>query len=302
MSEKLKNLVYIEKWRPSSFEDLIFNEKDKILEYLKEPKAMPSFIFYSSKPGSGKTSCAKLIIDTLECDSHIINSSKDRGIDIVRENISLFARGLSFDSNKKKCIFMDEADGLLKTTQDSLRNLMEEYSNNVFFIFTANDLNKIIEPIRSRCVIFNFNKPDKKKILNRLINICELENIDFSENECNDIINTFYPDIRSMVMSLQDKKLGGGIQNKLNIFDEALIKLKNKDIQYFKEKIFSQELEVMSFNTYLFDYFFNNHRTLGLDKTGKILMLLADTEKSEAIGGNIEIIFTSNLIQIMNIL
>lgn len=300
--EKLTNLIMIEAYRPSSFDDLIFAEKNKILEYLKEPKAIPSFIFYSSSPGSGKTSCAKLIINTLGCDSIVINSSKDRGIDIIRNDISLFSRGLSFNKNIKKCVFMDESDGMLKAAQDSLRNLIEEYSDNVFFIFTANDLSKIIEPIRSRCVLFNFNKPDKKEILTKLINICELENINFNENECLDILNLYYPDIRSMVMCLQDKKLGGGIEKKLLIFDEALIQLKAKNFDYFKEHIYSQELDLLRFNSYLFKYFFNNYKVYGLDKIGKILLLLADNEKAMNIGVTAEIVVTANLIQIMQIL
>lgn len=298
----LKKLVYIEAYRPSSFDDLIFNEKDKLLEYLKTPKTIPSFIFYSNKPGTGKTSCAKLIINELQCDSHIINSSKERGIDTIRDEVSQFSRGMSFDKNKKKCLFMDEADGLTRQAMDSLRNLMEEYSENVFFIFTANDISKVIEPIRSRCVLFNFNKPDKQNILNRLINICELEGIDFTENDCKDILNLYYPDIRSMVMSLQDKKLGGGINNKLIVFNEALLKLKAKDFNYFKEKIYSQELDMYEFNKFLFNYFFNNHKVFGLDKISKILILLADTEKCQNIGANVEIIGMSNLLQIMNIL
>jgi replication factor C small subunit len=295
----LKELIYTEAYRPTIFDDLIFNEKNKLLEYLKNPKSLPSFIFYSSKPGTGKSSCARIIINTLGCDNLSINASEERGIDTIREKINQFSRCMSFNTEIKRCVHLDEADGTTKQAQDSLRNLMEEYSNNAFFIFCCNDVSKIIEPIRSRCVVFNFNKPDKDLIFNRLKLINEKEETNLKETEIQKLIQIFYPDIRSMIMSIQDTKMGGGIDVMNKLFGEALIKLKNKDIQYFKEKIYSQELDLFRFNNFLFDYFFANHKVLGLEKTGKILLLLADTEKSLNIGCNLEIVFTANLLEIM---
>jgi replication factor C small subunit len=299
MSNKLKDLIYTEKYRPETFDDLVFDKKEELIKYVKNPKTIPSFIFYSSKPGTGKTSCAKVLGGTLNSDLIIINSSEERGIDVVREKVNLFARSMSFDNGLKKCIFLDEADGLTKQAQDSLRNLMETYSDNVFFIFSCNDITKIIEPIRSRCVAFNFNKPDKKEILERLTSICKKELVSLSEEALTKIINVYYPDIRSMVMCIQS---GEGVEVKLKTYNEALIKLKAKDVEYFRQKIFSQELDLFGFNNFLFEYFFNTHKVLGLDKTGKILLLLADTEKSIQIGATVEIVFTSNLLEIMKLL
>lgn len=297
--KELKKLIYTEAYRPSTFDELIFTEKKKLIEHLKTPKTIPSFIFNSSKPGTGKTSCAKVIINHLKCDSLITNASDERGIDTIREKVNLFARSMSFDEGIKKCVFLDEADGLTKQAQDSLRNLMETYSDNVFFIFSCNDITKIIEPIRSRCVSFNFNKPDKKEILERLTSICKKEEISLSEEALNKIINVYYPDIRSMVMCIQS---GEGVESRLGVFNEALTKLKAKDVEYFRQKIFSQELDLFGFNNFLFEYFFNTHKTLGLDKTGEILLLLADTEKFLNIGGNLDIVFMANLLSIMKIL
>lgn len=176
---------------------------------------------------------------------------------------------------------------------------METYSDNVFFIFSCNDITKIIEPIRSRCVAFNFNKPDKKEILGKLTSICEKEKVSLTKEALEKIINVYYPDIRSMVMCIQS---GEGVEGKLLIYNEALQKLKSKDVEYFRQKIFSQELDLFGFNNFLFEYFFNTHKALGLDKTGKILLLLADTEKSIQIGATVEIVFTSNLLEIMKLL
>jgi replication factor C small subunit len=299
---EIKNLLYVEKYRPSSLEDLIFTDKNKLEDYLKSPLTIPSFIFYSNKPGTGKTSCAKIIIEILNTDFIMINASDERGIDTIREKIKLFARGMSFNPKSKRCVFLDEACSLTKQAMESMKALMEEYSDNCFFIFSCNNLSHIIEPIRSRCVSFNFSKPDKKEIQKRLINISELEEVELSEIELQKTIDIFYPDIRSMIMSIQDKKMGGGLEGKLKVFNEALLKLKAKDIEYFRQKIFSQELDIFGFNVFLFDYFFTNHKILGLEKTSKILFLLADTERSMNIGNNIEIIFASNLLEIFKLL
>ena len=133
----VQNAIYTEKYRPSSFDELIGDHKDIIQKYLDKPMEMPSFIFYSNSPGTGKTSMAKVIVKALKCDSEVINSSDERGIDVIREKVSLFARSMSSNDKTKKCVFMDEADGMLKAAQDSLRNLMETYASNCFFIFSS---------------------------------------------------------------------------------------------------------------------------------------------------------------------
>jgi len=108
---ELENLVWVEKYRPASFDDIILNDKKLLLDFLKNPETLPNFIFHSNKPGTGKTSCAKIICNYLNCDFRIINSSMERGIDIMREEVSLFARTVGMNK-VKKCVFLDESDGL----------------------------------------------------------------------------------------------------------------------------------------------------------------------------------------------
>jgi DNA polymerase III delta prime subunit len=294
---ELQTLIWIEKYRPAKFEDLILNKKDGLLKYLHNPKAMPSFIFYSSKPGTGKTSAAKIIIDYLKCDSLCINSSDERGIDTIRDKIKLFAGSLSL-SDGKRCVFLDEADGLTKQAQDSLRNLMETYSDNCFFIFSCNDIGKISEPIRSRCVGIDFETPNKADILNRLEYICEKEKIKTEEKVLILLIDSFYPDIRSIIVRLQQHKIDGLPIN----FDEKEFKafleaIKKKDVTYLYEKTYGG-FPIIEFNRWFFIYLFNHWKTIGLDKTAKISLLLADTEKSWNLGTNLPIVFLSNIIEI----
>jgi len=302
MSE-LTDLILTEKHRPQSFDELVFAEKDKLREFLNSPKSLPSFIFYSTKPGTGKTTTAKLIIKTLGCDYLILNSSEERGIDTIREKINIFVRGLSSDDTIKRCVFLDEADGLTKQAQDSLKNLMETYSDNCFFIFSCNDLSKIIDPIRSRCVAFNFNKPDKSSIIKRLEEIGLEEEIDLQSGEIAKIVDFRYPDLRLMILDLQSKKIDSrGILERLEGYSEAYVKLKERDLEYFKRKIYSQELDLYGFNNYLFTQVLELHKVIGLDKAGKIALLLADNEKSWQQGCNTEIIFFANLLEIMKLI
>ena len=109
---ELQNIIWTELFRPTKLDDLILEDKALIIKYLENPKAVPSFLFYSSKPGTGKTSTAKIIAKHLGSDLLMINSSDERGIDMIREKVKLFAGSMSTKEGVKRCIFLDEIDGL----------------------------------------------------------------------------------------------------------------------------------------------------------------------------------------------
>lgn len=305
MSE-LTDKIWIEKYRPTQFEDLILEDKEVIVKYLDNPKSVPSFIFYSTKPGTGKTSTAKIIIRDLQCDSLMINSSDERGIETIRERIKTFSQSLSSDPDKKRCVFLDEADGLTRQAQDSLRNLMEFYSDNVFFIFTANDINKIIEPIRSRCQVINFERPSKTDIVARLSYICDKEEIEWDRDGgdlVQDIIERYYPDIRKMIAKLQSSK----IDDRPLIADEEDFKkflklMKEKDIRAIYETVYSGDFDYEGFNKWYFDHIFDKSNINNLDSCSAIAFRLADNEKSWNLGVNMEMVFINNILQIIKIL
>lgn len=297
---ELQNLVFTEKYRPNKFEDLILENKSLILNYLKNPEALPSFILHSNRAGTGKTSTARTIINFLDCDYLVVNSSDERGIDTIRDKIKLFASSLSTNT-QKRCVFMDEFDGMTKQAQDCLRNLMETYANNCFFIFSCNDINKIIEPIRSRCVCINFEKPDRTEIVGRLMSICELEEI--STENIETLVNTYYPDIRTMINKLQECK----VEDKIFSIDEKnfiefLNLIRKKQISELYTIVYSGSFQIIEFNKWLFHYIFKNYQTLGQDKASQIAFLLADNEKYWNEGVNLEIMFMSNIIKICNLM
>ena len=301
----LHNTIWIEKYRPQSLDDLIFSSKDAIQSILKNPAGVPSMIFYSSRPGTGKTSLAKLIIKELDCDSLVLNSSLDRSIEFVREQVSHFARCLSSVEGVKRCVFLDEADGLTRQAQDSLRNLMEEYSENCFFIFTANDVNKIIEPIASRCQVFAFEKPSKAEIIMRLDTICEAEKLDITPELLEKLVDKHYPDMRKMIGSLQLSSIKGepvSVEDDTKRYKEFLDYLKTKNVKGVSDMVYSGEFDMLGFNHWYFHTLYENYKTSDFDKTRQIALRLADTEHYSALNCNLELVFIANCLEIMRLL
>lgn len=304
MTEKtpLHNAIWTEKYRPQVFDEVIVDNKTLITNYLKTPSNIPSFLFTSARPGTGKTTTAKIIAKTLKCDILSLNASDERGIEMIREKIKTFAESMSSLDGMKRCVFCDEADRLTSIAQDALKNIIETYSDNCFFIFTCNDISKITEPIRSRCVLVNFDKPGKTDILARLQHICDQEEItDLETADLERLINLSYPDIRSMVVKLQNYKIDKqDLFTDIDVFVQFGISIKKKEVKKIYETIYSGQFNVFEFVKWYFHEVYIRMDKLGLEKTAKITELLADVEKSWNLGANVDIIFLNCVLQIMN--
>jgi replication factor C small subunit len=301
MSE-LSNMLFTEKYRAGTFEDLIFEHKDTLINYLTKPKELPSFIFISSSPGTGKSSCARLISKYLDCDVLPLNSSMERGIETIRDKIKWFVQSMS-SNNAKRMVFCDEADFITSQAQASLRNLMEEYSDNCFFVFTGNDLAKIIPALVSRCIVFDFNKPNKKQIFDRLEYICKEENIDYDPEDLSKLINLQYPDVRAMVLTLQSTKVDNKpLLVEQESYNQFLQYLVMRDEQQIYLKAFSSDFNILGFNKWLFHYLFLEKSLFSFEELSTISLLLADTEKNYNLGVNLPILFIANMLQISNII
>lgn len=203
----LNDLVWVEKYRPKTFNELILNEseKTKIRELIKNPKAMPNILLVTKSPGTGKTSLAYVIRNEMGItkeDFKSMNSSDERKIDHMRE-LKDFCISKSFN-NKVKLIHMDEFDGVLGASQDILRPIMEKYINNCKFILTANDESKIKDAISSRCTKVYLREPPKQRIAERLIHICVKENLTYEQGFLEKLIETHYPNMRNMIKALQE--------------------------------------------------------------------------------------------------
>ncbi len=302
MSE-LTDLLWVEKYRPKTFKDLILEPSfhKTIIEFLNNPESLPSFIFYSSKPGTGKTSTAKIIARSLGADLLQINASDERGIDTIRDKIKNFCQSLSSTANIKRCVFLDEADGLTKQAQESMKALMEMYSSNVFFILSCNDISKIIEPIRKgRSIVLNFENPPIAGVVDKINYICKEENLNYSKEDISALVIQNFPDIRSMILALQHAKM----DNKKTLvdidgFNDMMKAIKDKNIQYIYERVYSGKFDIQGFVRFYFRKLFEHSDKIDRDRLADIAFLLADIEKSWNIGANLEICFLANILEII---
>jgi len=300
MSE-LKNSIWIEKYRPQKIEDLILRNKKDIIKLLEDNDTIPNLLLVSNKPGTGKTSLAKLIIKMTNSDSITINASDERGIDTIRDRVKKFAGALS-TNGKRRCIFLDECEGMTRQAQDSLKSIIETYSDNSYFIFTANDSNKVIEPIRSRCVVIDFELPNKEAILTRLNYICEQEDLKTKEDDLQRLVDYSYPDIRSAVNTLQLWKISGKIEFEEDRFLTFWTEIKAKNVEFIYAETYSGTFKILDYTKWMWEKLFDHYENYGLDKTAKIAGELAEVEKSCSLSANLEIIFVNAILQIMKVL
>jgi len=197
--------VWSEKYRPKKFEDVI-GDTSQIRELVKDPMSMPNFLFVSKSPGTGKRSLARVIcyeIGLPWSDLLVMNSSDERKIETIRTTVKEFAITKRRKENIPKIIIMDEFDGMLATSQDALRFLMEEYNSNCKFILTANEATKIIDPIKSRCKVFTMSDIEHEDIIKRLIKMCNDEGFAPGNDAMLEIVNYHYPDMRAMINHIQ---------------------------------------------------------------------------------------------------
>jgi len=226
-----KEYIYIEKFRPKNINDLIVTDdlKTQMKEWLTAGQ-IPNLLLTSKTPGTGKSSMAHTILAELQADALFINSSLESNIDTLRNKIQGFASTASFDG-RPKIIVLDEADGLNPlSTQPALRGFIEEFSKNVRFILTANYINKIIEPLRNRLQIIDFdemmskNKAELiKKTYLRNKEILDYEKITYTKEDLIWLIKHFYPSNRLILNKIQQMtKNAKLVINKVDIDTDTL--------------------------------------------------------------------------------
>jgi replication factor C small subunit len=198
---KREHTLWVEKFRPNILEGYVGNEQIKttIQKYLDQ-NDIQNFLFYGP-PGCGKTTLAKLIINNLDCDYIYINASDENGVDTIREKVKSFASVASF--KPFKVVILDEADFITIQGQAALRNVIETYSRSTRFILTCNYIERIIDPLQSRCQVLKIVPPSKNEVAFHIMNILKKEEVDCSADDLKLVINQHYPDIRKMLNTLQ---------------------------------------------------------------------------------------------------
>lgn len=218
------NLPWIEKYRPQTFEDIVGNEDTiKRLSIFSQQGNVPNIII-AGPPGVGKTTTilclAKILLGSSFKDAVLeLNASNDRGIDVVRNKVKMFAQQkVTLPPGRHKIIILDEVDSMTEGAQQALRRTMEIYSNTTRFALACNYSEKVIEAIQSRCAILRYSKLTDAQVLARSIQICRNENVEYSEDGLEAIVFTAQGDMRQALNNLQSTCNGFGFVNAENVF------------------------------------------------------------------------------------
>jgi replication factor C small subunit len=300
--------LWVEKYRPQTLKDYIGNDllKEKVQSYL-DNNDVPHLLLYG-KAGTGKTTLAKIIAQTIECDMMIINASDENNVETVRNKVKNFASGAGFKGFK--IIILDEFDYMTPNAQAILRNLMETFSRHTRFILTCNYHEKIIEPILSRCQTFAVNPPSKKEVAVHVTEILNKEGIRYDVKDVADIISSFYPDIRRVMNTCQLQSSKGELKVDKQTILQADFKNKIVDLLASgeeKRNAYMQIRQIVGDNKVndfaeLYTALYERLDDYAAGNTANVILELAQGQFRDALVIDKEICFMATIIAIINII
>ena len=223
-----ENTLLVEKYRPSTLEHYVGNEniKEVIQKYLNQ-NDIQNFIFYGGA-GTGKTTLAKIIVKNLDCDFLYLNASDENGIDTIRDKVKGFASTASFKGIK--VVILDEADFITIQGQAALRNVIETFSRSTRFILTCNYIERVIDPIQSRCQVLKIIPPSKLDTAKHTAWVLDQEEISYETDDIKSIVNQYYPDLRKMLNTIQSSTINGKL-----LLDKDVLVSSNYMLSVIKE-------------------------------------------------------------------
>jgi len=240
-----EEFLWVEKYRPHKIADCVLPENLKnTFQKFVDDGNIPNLLL-SGSAGVGKTTVARAMLDEINADYIVINGSMNGNIDTLRNDIRNFAATVSFGGGRKYVI-LDESDYLnANSTQPALRNFMEEYSSNCGFILTCNFVNRIIDPLHSRCSVIEFKIDAKEKatlakeFLLRACDILTTEGITYDKKVLAEVIMKHFPDWRRVLNELQRYAASG------NIDSGILASVDNVEIKELVKYLKAREFESM---------------------------------------------------------
>jgi replication factor C small subunit len=294
----MQHTLWTEKYRSQTLDQYIGNDELKTTIQSWITKNDIPHLLLHGKAGTGKTTLSKLITQNINCDMMYINASDENGIDTIRDKVKSFASTSTFQP--LKVVILDESDYLTINAQASLRNIIETFSAKTRFILTCNYVERIIEPLQSRCQTFKIETLSKKSIAHHLADILDVEDVRYNLPDIAAIVTNSYPDIRKIINVTQQNVIDGKliltkIDTKFDISDVVKL-IQGKDAfksvrQYLVDNNIS-DFEPMY--RALYD-------ELGKDN-GLITMTLADYQFKHATVVDKEINFMACIASIINII
>ena len=305
---KREHTLWVEKYRPQTLADYVGNEtvKETIQSYL-EAHDIPHLLFYG-KAGTGKTTLAKLIVNTIKCDWMILNASDENNVDTVRTKVKNFASSVGFAGFK--VIILDEFDYMTPNAQAILRNLMETFSKHCRFILTCNYIEKIIDPIQSRCQTFAITPPTKKDVAVQVAKILDTEGVRYDIKNVAEIINSYYPDIRRVINTCQLQSVKGELRVDKQIMVESDFKTKLIELLKAKDEKRNTFINIRQavadnkLNDYseMYTMLYDKVDEYATGNTANVILTIADGVSKDALVVDKEIVFMATIIQILNII
>ena len=294
--------LWVEKYRPQDLSTYVGNEnlKTKVERFLDDGN-VPHLLLYG-RAGGGKTTLAKIIVNHVDCDYLYINASDERNIDLVRDKLKTFASSVGF--KPMKVVILDEADYLnVNSAQPALRNLMETFSAHCRFILTCNYVEKIIDPIQSRCQTYKIVPPSKKEVALHSKTILEKEQISFDLDDLALVVTAGYPDMRKVINELQRMSIDG----KLSVDKDGMIhnefKLQFLDAIRNKESLGTIRKMVADSNfteyTELYRLLYDEVESFGVEKMPEIIADISKGSYQDVLVVDKEINFIATVSQIL---
>ena len=302
-----QHTLFVEKYRPNTLDNYIGNEhlKSKVKHYL-ESGDLPHLLLFG-KAGTGKTTLAKLLVKNINCDYLYINASDENSVDVVRDKVKQFASTIGFKD--LKVIILDECDYITPNAQAALRNLMETFSKHCRFILTCNYVERIIDPIQSRCQSFQIIPPSKQEVAKHLHNILVQENVMDSPDDIKILVETGYPDIRRVINSAQRNIVGGKIKLDKSSIIQNDYKLKLlKILETQDKKTAFKEIRQLLLDNQITDYadlfrlLYDEVDTWGKGHVAECILIIARYELSDSQVVDKEINTMAMLIELLGVI
>ena len=305
--EKIEHSLWVEKYRPTALDTYIGNEhlKSKVKVYL-ESGDIPHLLLYG-KAGTGKTTLAKLLVNNIKCDHLYINASDVRRVDDLIPKVRGFASTVGFQD--MKIIILDEVDYISPHSQAALRNIMETFSRHCRFILTCNYVERIIDPIQSRCQSFQVIPPSRQEVASQLYNILHEEGVDFQMDDLKILVNSGYPDIRRVINSAQRQVVDGKLVVDKQVLIEGDYKIKLLEILKTQNKKDAfKSIRKLLANSQVTDYsegfrlLYDNLDEYSSGHTAEVILILAEGQRDEIVVVDKEINFMATMVKLLTII